>query len=141
MRRLHLIIGLLVIAAFLITGQIMRRHTPPMEAMSDDIRLMYRSRHIYILASGLVNLLLGLYLSNRAAGWRRILQLLGSMLFLISPLLLILAFAAEPAHGLTGRTWRSSFGLYALFGGGVAHLLGAGVSPTPGGKRSTHNEP
>jgi len=125
MRRVYLITGILAIVAFLITGAIMRTHTPPMITLTDDIRLMYRSRHLYILAGGVANLLLGLYLSINVGGWRRRLQYLGSVLFLIAPILLTLAFFAEPSHGLTEDTWRSSFGLYALFGGGMAHFLGA----------------
>ena len=109
----------------LITRVFMLGHTPPMITLTDDIRLMYRSRHPYILAGGVANLLLGLYLSINVGGWRRRLQYLGSVLFLIAPILLTLAFFAEPSHGLTEDTWRSSFGLYALFGGGMAHFLGA----------------
>ena len=130
MRRLHLIVGLLAIAAFLLTGMIMRTHTPPLIGLSSEIRMMYRSRHLYILAAAIANLLLGLYLRLQPAGWRRILQYLGSILFLVAPVLLILAFAAEPPAGLTGNTGRSSFGQYALFGGAVAHFLGAaGTKP------------
>src|SRR5712692_9754838 len=125
MRRLHLIAGLLAIAAFLITGMIMRTHTPPMLELSAEIRMMYRSRHLYILAAALANLLLGLYLRLEPTRWRRVLQLLGSILFLIAPVLLILAFAAEPPAGLTDNIWRGSFGQFALFGGGVAHFLAA----------------
>src|SRR5438067_1680404 len=49
MRKLHLTIGVLTLIAFVITGQIIRHHTPPMRTLSDGVRLMYRSRHIYIL--------------------------------------------------------------------------------------------
>lgn len=124
-RRAHLIAGLLAIAAFLMTGMIMRTHAPPMAGLSHEIRLMYRSRHLYILAAAIANLLLGLYLVRQPTVGRRILQHLGSMLFLIAPVLLVLAFAAEPPAGLTDHTWRSSLGQYALFGGGIAHLLAA----------------
>jgi peptidoglycan/LPS O-acetylase OafA/YrhL len=80
MRRLHLAVGIFSVAAFLITGQFMRHHTPPMTALSDSSRLMFRSRHIYILGAGLVNLALGLYLQRHSAGWRRVIQAAGSTL-------------------------------------------------------------
>jgi hypothetical protein len=59
MRRYLLWVGVLVVGVFLITGQFMRHHEPPMGTLGDSVRLMFRSRHIYILASGLVNLMLG----------------------------------------------------------------------------------
>jgi hypothetical protein len=62
MRRLHLRVGVFAVVAFLITGQFIRHHIPPMVALSDSVRLMFRSRHIYILAAGLVNLILGVYI-------------------------------------------------------------------------------
>ena len=96
MRRYHLSLGLLTIVAFLITGQFMRHHQPPLETFGDSTRLMFRSRHIYILASGLVNLMLGLYMQRRPEGWRRIVQGMGSVLLVISALLLVLAFLVEP---------------------------------------------
>ena len=100
----------------------MRHHQPPLATLSDATRLMYRSRHIYILASGLVNLMLGLYLPQRPEGWRGIVRNVGSGLLLISPVLLILAFVIEPERGFRPEMWCSVAGLYALFGGGMAHL-------------------
>ncbi len=78
MRRLHLILGLAAVLAFLLTGQILSHHHPKMELLSAEVRMMYLSRHIYPLGAALVNIALGLYLSVRPAGWRRILQQLGS---------------------------------------------------------------
>ena len=125
LRRLHLLIGLLGVLFFLITGQLMRHHAPPVPSLPPDLRMMYISRHIYLLAAALLNLVLGLYLTLRPTGWRRALQQFGSLLFLLSPILSSLAFFAEPALGLAGRSWRSYFALLGLFGGALAHLLGA----------------
>ena len=122
MRRFHLAIGALGVIAFLITGQFMRHHTPPLLTMSDGARLMFRSRHIYILGGGLVNLMLGLYLQRHAAGWRRGAQTLGSVLLLAAPLLLTLAFVVEPGAGFQGEMPWSHTGLYVLFGGSMLHL-------------------
>ena len=59
MRRIHLAVGILALAAFAASGQVMLRHVPPMHLLGDDVRLMYRSRHIYLLGSGIANVLLG----------------------------------------------------------------------------------
>jgi len=122
MRGLHLVIGLLTVIAFLVTGQLMSHHVPPMSTLSDSARLMFRSRHIYILASGLVNLMLGLYIGRRA-GWRNAVQLIGSGLLMASAALLIVAFGIEPAGGFQESLGWSAAGLYTLFGGCMLHLV------------------
>ncbi len=83
MRRIHLAIGLLGVIAFLITGQVMKHHSPKMQVLPTDVRLMYVSRHIYLLGAALVNLVLGLYLQTQPPGWRRVLQQSGSLLILL----------------------------------------------------------
>ena len=126
MRRIHLVIGVATLLAFLISGQMMSHHTPPVNALDADARLMFRSRHIYILASGLVNLMLGLYFQRRAARWRRILQTVGSTFLVAAPVLLVWAFTIEPERGFQEAMWRSSYGLFALFLGCVLHLICSG---------------
>jgi hypothetical protein len=124
LRRAHLIVGVLGVIAFVITGQVMARHVPNIHTLSAEVRLMYVSRHIYLLGAALVNLVLGLYLEVQSPGWRRVLQYLGSLLILFSPVSLLLAFTAEPSLGMAGRGWRSFFGLIALFAGVMAHFVG-----------------
>jgi hypothetical protein len=92
------------VIVFLITGQFMSHHTPPMVTLSDSARLMFRSRHIYILAGGLVNLVLGVYLQRQVGGWRRVVQTAGSALLIASPALLVVAFIVEPARLPGGDT-------------------------------------
>jgi hypothetical protein len=125
MRRVHLIIGLLGVVAFLLTGQFMKHHNPAMLLLSPDVRMMYVSRHIYLLGAALVNLVLGLYLIDGSPGWRLTLQWIGSALILLSALSLLMAFIAEPSLGIAGRSWRSYFGLIALFAGVMTHLAAA----------------
>src|SRR3974377_2600484 len=62
MRKLHLIAGLLGILVFVLSGQAMRLHKPPIKSLAGGKRMMFLSRHIYILGSALVNLTLGLSL-------------------------------------------------------------------------------
>jgi hypothetical protein len=123
LRQTHLIIGLFGVIAFVLTGQVMAHHAPNVHTLSSEVRLMYISRHIYLLGSALVNLVLGLYLQVQPPGWRRRLQRSGSLLILLSPVSLLLAFIAEPALGMAGRGWRSFFGLIALFAGVMMHFV------------------
>src|SRR5712692_2113239 len=130
MRRVHLIVGLLGVVTFLITGQLMKHHSPPGRALAPDVHMMYVSRHIYLLGAALVNLVLGLYLQVNPLGWRRVLQQIGCLLILLSAISLLLAFVAEPALGIAGRSWRSSFGLISLFAGVMTHTV-TGVARKP----------
>jgi hypothetical protein len=131
MRKLHLAVGVLTVMAFLITGQLMRHHVPAMRTLEDGERLLFRSRHVYILASGLVNLMLGLYLQRWAGAWRTAFQIIGSILLIAAPVLLLLAFHAEPRLGIHAHLWRGAMGLFALFGGCMLHLLSSLGSPAP----------
>lgn len=123
MRRVHLIFGIVALVAFAATGMVMRVHHPPLRTLGEDVRLMYRSRHIYLLGAGVANLLLGLYLVPSRSAWRWGFQTAGSILFLASPILLGLAFFAEPGNRLTSELWRSHLGLFALLGGTILHFL------------------
>jgi hypothetical protein len=123
LRRAHLIVGVLGVIAFVITGQVMARHVPDVHTLSAEVQMMYVSRHIYLLGAALVNLVLGLYLELKPPGWRRILQEIGSLLILLSAVALLMAFIAEPALGMAGRSWRSFSGLIALFAGVMTHLV------------------
>jgi hypothetical protein len=125
MRGLHLWAGVLGVVAFLVTGQFMRHHQPPMDTLSESVRLMHRSRHIYILASGLVNLMLGLYVRPQFSRWRRVMQSIGSALLVSSTAMLILAFIEEPDMGFQPEMWWSHLGLYALFAGCMVHVASA----------------
>lgn len=59
MRRLHLYGGAFTLAAFLLTGQYMDYLDVRSGALGEGARMMFRSRHIYLLLSGLVNLAVG----------------------------------------------------------------------------------
>jgi hypothetical protein len=128
MRRAHLIVGIVALAAFAFTGRVMRTHIPPLHELGDNVRLMYRSRHIYLLASGIANVLLGIYLLPMRSAMKRRLQHAGSVLLLAAPAFLFAAFFAETRQGLAASTWRSHYGIYALFAGTLLHLLSAAVS-------------
>jgi hypothetical protein len=123
MKRLHLIVGILVVVVFLLTGQYMKFYYPGMDQVPDGLRMMLRSRHIYLLMSGLLNIAIGTYLDQRGKGWRKIFQLTGSSLVLISPVALAGAFFYEPVHTELGRTLTLP-GVVSLFAGTLLHMVG-----------------
>ena|SRR5436190_13957485 len=125
MRRIHWVAGVLTVVWFLVTGQMMRHHSPPLDQLGDAARLLYRSRHLYLLGSGLVNLMLGLYLQD-AAGWRGAVRIAGSIVVLLSPVLLTIAFLVEPPAGFRPEMQWGRLGLFALFGGSMLHLVSGG---------------
>ena len=123
MRRLHLIFGILLFVAFLVTGQFMRADFPDKEIISQELRLLMRSRHIYILFSSLIHLALGSYLSIQAANAFRVVQYLGSSLLFVSSGLLVWAFVSE-TYALQHYSDLSRYGIFTSLGGVLLHLVG-----------------
>lgn len=78
MKRFHIVFGLIIVVVFLLTGQYMEYVENRL--LPDGTRMLNRSRHIYILLVGLVNLGIGTYFTPRSRGWRRTLQIAGSVL-------------------------------------------------------------
>lgn len=127
LRRTHLVIGLAGVAVFLGTGQYMDRVHDHLRAMDDVRRMLFRSAHIYILLSALLNLALGLYLEDARRGAARILQVIGSLLVASAPVLLLLAFAREPWLAELERPFARP-ALYGSLAGMLAHLVSRAVS-------------
>src|ERR1043165_9480948 len=99
MKKAHLIFGVLIVIAFLLTGPYMDKFYDHLHGMADGPRLLYRTRHIFILLSGLVNLGIGAYFTYRVEPWARAVQLLGSLLILTASVLFLIAFFYEPNLG------------------------------------------
>lgn len=96
MKRFHLIFGLAMLVAFLLTGQYMDRFHEHLRNMADGPRMLYRTRHIFILFSGLLHLGIGTYFRYRLDARRRISQIVGSLLATVASVLFIIAFFYEP---------------------------------------------
>ena len=127
MRKVHLTFGILVLIIFLLTGQYMDKYFHHMVGVPDGIRLLYRTRHIFILLSGLTNLGIAAYFTYRDQFWPRAFQLIGSGLTIASSLLFIVAFFYEP--GLEGlHTPLSHWGTYCIAAGVILHVL-SGLDP------------
>jgi hypothetical protein len=122
MKRLHLVFGLVLVFVFLLTGQYMEYvHN---RTLADGVRVLYRSRHIYLLLNALINISLGLYVQYAQAGWRRTLQLIGSVLIMIAPAFLLAGFFYEPPRG-ADQTIIAPYGIFATAIGILLHMIGA----------------
>ena len=119
MKRFHLIVGLAVVIIFLLTGQYMEYlHN---RQLPDGQRMLYRSRHIYLLLAGLLNLVIGIYLTARQ-GWRRKLQIVGLLLIIFAPGPLLAGFFSEPDKG-PEQTMLAPLGIFAVALGTLFHLI------------------
>jgi len=122
MKRFHIIFGLIVVVVFLLTGQYMDRYHQHLMYMADGPRMLYRTRHIFILMSGLLHLGIGSYFKYRLQTWRRVLQILGSLLITIAPVLFTVAFFREPNMQHL-ETPLSLVGMILIAVGALLHLV------------------
>ena len=91
--------------------------------------MLFRTRHIYILLSGLLHLGIGSYFRYRPERVRRILQLLGSLLITAAPIFFIIGFFQEPY--LTGLyVPLSKHGIILIAIGTLLHLLSSVNQPS-----------
>jgi hypothetical protein len=118
----HLIFGIVLFVVFLITGRFMRMDFPDKDIIPQELRLLMRSRHIYILLSSLIHILLGLYLQMHENVWRKYLQIFGSVLLFSASALLVWAFIFE-TYAAKHFSDVSRYGLYASLAGTIFHLL------------------
>jgi len=124
MRRVHLIFGILLFVAFVVTGRYMRVDFPDKDLISPELRILMRSRHIYILFSALIHISLGSYFQMRQQLWRKILQYSGSVVLFMSGGLLLWAFIVE-SYQLQQFSDISRWGIYTSLAGVGLHLIGS----------------
>ena len=74
----HLIFGLVMFVVFVTTGKFMRVDFPDKDAIPQELRILMRSRHIYILFSALIHLSIATYYQVRTQTAAKILQYAGS---------------------------------------------------------------
>jgi hypothetical protein len=122
MKRFHLIFGWLVFVAFLLTGQYMDHFHNHLDGMADGPRMLYRTRHIFILLSALLHLGIGSYFTYRQRAVQRVLQVLGSALITISSILFSIAFFTEPKLAELFTPY-SHWGMYLIAFGTLLHFL------------------
>lgn len=123
MKWVHLIFGVILFFVFTTTGSYMRADFPDKDAIPQELRLLMRSRHIYILFSALIHLALGAYMQLRPQIARKILQLAGSAFLFLSSGFLVWAFVVE-TYSLQHFSDLSRYGIYTSLAGAALHLLG-----------------
>lgn len=121
-RRLHLALGLLTLIAFVLTGQYMDRYHGHLHDMAPAPRLLFRSAHIYLLFSGLLNCAVGMVGLPPPETWRRVLVVIGSLILLTTPALFLLAFFKEPWLEELARPYARP-AIYGSAAGVLLHLL------------------
>ncbi len=127
LKHFHMLFGLAALATFLATGFYMRTGLGRLEELEPLTRLLYRSRHIYILAAAMVHLALGCYLLPARDRLPRFLQRLGSSLLLIAGLILVVAFFREPPRGKLAAPF-SGYGVIILLVGTLCHVAASVVT-------------
>jgi hypothetical protein len=123
MKRFHLAIGIVAFVVFCVTGRLMRIDFPDKELIGADMRLLMRSRHIYILFSSLIHLGLGIYAELRPTQLQRMIQIAASAVLTISTAILCWAWYVE-TYQTQHFTDVSRWGIYLSLTGIGLHLLG-----------------
>jgi len=120
----HRWIGLIAVLVFFSTGLVMRLHH--LDQLPDDsgLRMLFRSRHIYLLFIGILNIAVGLGYSVPRAGRGSRVGVIGSLLLLLALPLMAVAFFTEPLLLLHASPF-SIFGVYAAVGGMLFYGLAA----------------
>ncbi len=121
-RTLHLVIGALGFAAFVLTGQYMHWVHGHLHGMADGPRLLYRTSHIYLLWSSLLNVLLGCYLNPFRNRSLRLVQSIAGLAILVGPFLLATSFFVESNNPSLARPI-TRLAIYLALAGGVLHAL------------------
>ncbi len=120
--QLHLMVGLAALLVFVGTGTWMHFRYDHLRGMTDATRLLFRSTHIYLLFAALLNLAIGAHHRRAVMRGARLLQGVGSVLLLATPLLFLAGFLSEPWLGDLQRPW-SRPGIYASLVGTLLHLV------------------
>ena len=100
LKKVHLIVGLIALLIFPLTGAYIRIYLADEFAASDRLRFSMRANHIYILLSSLIHIPLGSYLRVSAKQRRANLQNFAPLLLFTSTTLMITAFFAEFKMGI-----------------------------------------
>jgi len=118
----HLFFGLALFVVFAITGSYMRADFPDKDLITPELRLLMRSRHIYILFSALMHILLGIYFRPDPRGLLRTIQYLGSAVLIVASVVLVWAFVAE-TYAYAAFSDLSRNGIYLSLGGVAIHFI------------------
>ncbi len=125
LKKIHFYFGLTIIAHFVITGLLMRANYFSIEPQDTLLRMMLRANHIYILFSGLVNLLISYSLRESKTNN---LHFVSSSILVITAIGINMSFYIEPINHLhyTATFLQRSltaFSVQGFLAGTAFHLL------------------
>ena len=120
LRIAHIVLGMVGLIAFVLTGQYMDQMLAHLRHMPDGPRLLYRSAHIYFLWSSLLNLVLGCHVRFSGRPALRWLQGGASLAVLAGPPLLLYSFFMESVFTNLARP-HARLAIYLAFGGVLLH--------------------
>ncbi|HTE42667.1 MAG TPA: hypothetical protein VK629_17735, partial [Steroidobacteraceae bacterium] len=102
LKSIHLLAGIAGLVIFVLTGQYMSIVLRGLAELPDGPRLLYRTSHLYLMWSALLNLVVGFYFVSAAQRGPRIVQTVASVALLAGlPLILIGFFVESPANNLS----------------------------------------
>ena len=126
LKSIHLIVGLLGLIVFVLTGQYMGIFLNGMQGMPDGPRMLYRSAHLYLMWASLLNLVVGFRFAVARPNMR-IVQTIASVALLVTPALLLSSFLIESRAPDLNRSL-ASWANYLALGGTLLHVM-AGIAP------------
>jgi len=120
---IHLWVGLTTLVFFFVTGQLMDHWNLDQMPIESALRQLYRSRHIYLLFGGLVNLAVSMRYVRPRAGEGSRAAVLGSAMMVLAPLFQACAFFIEPPR-LGHTTVLTICGVFGAYLGLLFYCLG-----------------
>ena len=135
--RFHLAVGVVLLVTFVLTGQYMDHVLAHLKGMADGPRLLYRSRHIYVLMTALVNLALAGSSDARITGRARQVQAIASTIVTVASAAMVVAFFYDAPHADFAdlNLWWSRGAIYGLVVGVALHVAaGWGDAAVPRGR-------
>lgn len=122
MRSLLLGVGVAGTLLFFATGAHMRMADPAMVDLPAENRMLYRSRHIYLLLASTVCLVAGIHYRAADGLVRLSIQTVGLLLCTAAIALLFVAFVVEPPRTIE-QVHLGRLGVFAVFGGSMLQLV------------------
>lgn len=119
---LHLIVGLVSIIGFVISGKYLSSNEALVNSDEVSLHALYRANHIYILFASIVNLILGFSIAKYNNPRFIYFLYLGSFALVLSTIILGIAFYIEPAQNSLDRPITAN-SLFLFLGGSIFLLL------------------
>lgn len=123
LKLLYLSLGILTVLIFIATGQYLKHQYPNKAGMDLAFRAMQRSRHIFILLSGLVLAGTGTYFQSAKTRLFVIIQYIAIIILFIANALFIYAFFYEVETSFIPKTPILHYATYLILAGVVLNFV------------------